>query len=269
MLECDEAAHTIASLCLDPVRAFLADKTRVLVVPHQSMWSVPLALVGAEPLALTHSVSYVPSLSTAAMLLTAPPHRHRVERFVGIADPDASLPGAKAEVENAAKHFYDRCLLTGAAVQRDRVLAYLRDADVIHFACHGGFFTDYPELSWLQLGADPGAIPLLLAEDLVQMALRARLVVLAACHAGNATVLPGAEYVGLPAAFLVAGAATTLAPLWEVDDQATSELMAAFYEELQANPPSAALWRAQLRARARPSTAHPYNWAAFQLYGLP
>jgi hypothetical protein len=30
-LECDEAAHTIASLCLDPVRGFLADKTRVLV----------------------------------------------------------------------------------------------------------------------------------------------------------------------------------------------------------------------------------------------
>jgi CHAT domain-containing protein len=99
--------------------------------------------------------------------------------------------------------------------------------------------------------------------------MRARLVVLAACHAGLSRALPENEYVGLPGAFLVSGARAVLGPLWQVDDRVTARFMTHFHAALPDAGPSGALHLAQQAIEADPTTAHPYYWAAFQLFGLP
>lgn len=63
------------------------------------------------------------------------------------------------------------------------------------------------------------------------------LVVLSACETaialGSST---GAELTTLASAFSAAGAPTLIASLWSVDDTATSELMATFYDSLRNKP---------------------------------
>jgi len=67
-------------------------------------------------------------------------------------------------------------------------------------------------------------------------------------------------------AFLIAGAARVLASLWPVDDATTVSFMAHFHRALSRGAsPAAALGRAQ--AEVMREHAHPFYWAAFQLYG--
>ena len=193
----------------------------------------------------------------------------RVPRFVGVSDPDGTLPHAGAEVSSAASRFYDSTVLAGDEIDLGTLAGYLFDADVVHLACHGGFFPDFPELSYLHVAGTGDERTLLWAQDVFRLHLQPRLLVLAACDAGTAVALEGNEYVGLPAAFLDIGTQTVIAPLWAIDDRSTASLMDAFYAEHAEIDPALALWCAQARLRDNPRTAHAYHWSAFQLYGLP
>jgi CHAT domain-containing protein len=104
--------------------------------------------------------------------------------------------------------------------------------------------------------------------------------VLSACQSGLSLALEGEEWLGLPRAFLKAGAARVLASLWDVDDQTTRDLMARFVrawwsDNSEGNrvkprgkrPPAEALRMAQTALLA--GNRHPYFWAGFQLVGAP
>lgn len=255
--------------CVDVVREVTANRRRVLIVPNEPLWGVPLGALGDRPLDTDHPVSYVPSLSVLHHLLTQSYRRRRVERFAGVGNPDGGLPYAEAELADAAGHFYDRTVQVGAGINVNSFLADLTEADIVHVASHGIVFNDYPDLSALHIAGTGQDRELLWASDVVQLNLRARVVVLAACHAGLSRALPGNEYAGLPGVFLVSGARSVLAPLWRVDDKVTAQFMAHFYRALPGSDPVQALRGAQLAVRADPVTAHPYYWAGFQLFGLP
>ncbi len=98
------------------------------------------------------------------------------------------------------------------------------------------------------------------------------LVVLSACETGLGKVEAGEGVFGLQRAFQVAGAKAVMASLWQVDDEATKELMVKFYEEWIVNGKSkrSALSSAQKYVRnhpKHPKCASPYYWAAFILLG--
>ncbi|MFE8963398.1 CHAT domain-containing protein [Streptomyces iakyrus] len=259
----------LVAACVDPVRKVVADRRRIVIVPSGALWSVPLAVLDPSPLAAGRAVSYVPSLSVLLAMLEQSRHRRRVERFVGIGDPDGSLPHAAAELVHAASGFYDRTVQSGPGIDVTTLLADLPEADVVHFACHGITFEGYPDLSALHMTGTGADRQLLWAPDLIRLRLRARLIVLAACHSGLSRALPGNEYAGLPGVLLASGAKAVIGPLWQVDDRVTAILMHHFYNGLRAFGPAAALHRAQQVVRSGPDTAHPYYWAAFQPFGLP
>lgn len=112
---------------------------------------------------------------------------------------------------------------------------------------------------------------LLYTSDDVVAALHADLVVLSACQSGLGSSRLSEGTIGLPRAFLGAGARTVLASLWSVNDEATALLMQRFYEYwldgASQRTKAQALWRAQNDVRADPRFAHPRYWAAFQLVG--
>jgi CHAT domain-containing protein len=64
---------------------------------------------------------------------------------------------------------------------------------------------------------------------------------------------------------LIAESHSIVSSLWKVDDQATGELMAGFYNALKKTGKLEALRQAQLSARKK--YPHPYYWASFQLTG--
>lgn len=264
------AVAWLATTIIGPVLDHVPDGGRLFLVPHGSLSQIPLGVLGPAKLSRTREVSYVPSLSLLARALTRSRLIRSLERFVGYGDPDGSLPHSRIEIEHAAGTFADSFVTVGEEVEYHMAMANLADADVAHLACHGMFFPDYPDFSALHLSGPAGSPVVLWYGELARYELNARLVVLAACHAGTGVTLFGSEYVGFPGAFLAAGARGVLAPLWAVSDESTKVLMRHFYRSLEHfASPAAALREAQQAMADDPATAHPYHWAGFQLFGAP
>jgi CHAT domain-containing protein len=144
----------------------------------------------------------------------------------------------------------------------------------VHLATHGLINSVHPEMSGLVLslvGPDGRPRPgFLSALDVLDLDLRADLVVLSACRTALGKEVRGEGLLGLTRAFMQAGAPRVVASYWRVDDAATAALMARFYRGLLGPAPlrpAAALRRAQLEMREQARWRHPYYWAAFALHG--
>jgi CHAT domain-containing protein len=94
------------------------------------------------------------------------------------------------------------------------------------------------------------------------------LVVLSACDTGLGRIANGDGVYGLRRALDIAGAESQVMSLWQVNDQATRDLMVDFYKRLISGEGRAASLRAvQLQLRGTRQYAHPYYWAAFVIAG--
>ena len=71
------------------------------------------------------------------------------------------------------------------------------------------------------------------AVEIFGLSIPADLVVLSACETARGKFYRGEGAVGLPRAFMHAGAPRVVASLWKVDDRATALLMKRFYEYLR------------------------------------
>lgn len=186
-----------------------------------------------------------------------------------------SLPGSRREALNIQKILgpsHTRLAL-GFDASRDAVLqGVLTQARVVHFATHGILDPQQPENSGLVLALfKPTGIAqdgYLRVSDIHGLKLSADLVVLSSCESALGKDLGSEGIIGLPHAFLHAGARRVIASLWKVDDDAAAALMSAFYNALKAgSSPAAALSQAQRKLRQNPRFQDPYFWAAFFLEG--
>jgi CHAT domain-containing protein len=143
----------------------------------------------------------------------------------------------------------------------------------LHFATHGLLDSERPALSALVLSlVDESGAPqdgFLRAHEIYNLNLPAELVVLSACQTGLGKEIKGEGLVGLTRGFMYAGAARVVVSLWNVNDKATSELMAKFYRKMlkDRQRPAAALRAAQVEMLRSPQWQSPYFWAAFTLQG--
>lgn len=114
----------------------------------------------------------------------------------------------------------------------------------------------------LESGPDDGILTAMEATGLDLWGTK--LVVLSACETGVGKVTNGDGVYGLRRALVIAGAESLVMSLWQVDDEATKELMVGYYARLGANKPrSSALRETQLEIAARKGYAHPFYWASF------
>jgi CHAT domain-containing protein len=143
----------------------------------------------------------------------------------------------------------------------------------VHFATHGVLDTERPGLSSLVFSMvdAQGRVQdgFLRANDIYNLKLPAELVVLSACQTGLGKDISGEGLVGLTRGFMYAGAARVMVSLWNVNDQATAELMTKFYQKMlkQQERPSAALRAAQVELGKQKRWQSPYYWAAFTMQG--
>ncbi|MCM3905978.1 MAG: CHAT domain-containing protein [Pyrinomonadaceae bacterium] len=143
----------------------------------------------------------------------------------------------------------------------------------VHFATHGVLDSERPGLSSLVLSTvDDQGKPqdgFLRANDIFNLKLPAELVVLSACQTGLGKEIKGEGLVGLTRGFMYAGAARVVVSLWNVNDKATADLMAKFYEKMlkEGARPAAALRAAQAEMWKQKQWRSPYYWAAFTMQG--
>ncbi|MCA1568080.1 MAG: CHAT domain-containing protein [Acidobacteria bacterium] len=145
---------------------------------------------------------------------------------------------------------------------------------VVHFATHGILNEKHPELSGLVLSLydregrfrEDGFLRL---SDIYSFSLPVDLVVLSACRTGLGKEVRGEGLIGLTRGFMYAGAPRVVASLWQVDDEATAQLMRLFYQKMFKEGMSAAeaLKAAQVSLSGEKRWNSPYYWAGFVLQG--
>jgi CHAT domain-containing protein/lipopolysaccharide biosynthesis regulator YciM len=151
--------------------------------------------------------------------------------------------------------------------------SFVSEYQIVHFATHGFFNSEHPELSGIVLSMvkpdgskTDGFMPL---QDICRLNLSAPLVVLSACETGLGKDIKGEGLMSLTRGFMYAGSQTVVTSLWKVDDRATAELMKDFYKSMLQTgmTPAAALRSAKQKIRQKPAWSAPYFWAGFVLQG--
>jgi CHAT domain-containing protein/tetratricopeptide (TPR) repeat protein len=144
---------------------------------------------------------------------------------------------------------------------------------IVHFATHGLLNSEHPELSGLVLSLlDEDGKPqdgFLRMSETFNLRLSADLVVLSACQTAIGKEIKGEGLIGLTRGFMYAGAERVAASLWQVDDQATAQLMQHFYRRMLKDGmrPAAALRAAQFEMSRSSRWSAPYYWAGFVIQG--
>jgi len=147
----------------------------------------------------------------------------------------------------------------------------MRNYRILHLATHGLADESTPGFSGLVLSlVTPDGRPAfgyLKTHDIANLDLRPELVVLSACDSGTGSNLSGEGVTGLAYAFLQGGAKEVVSTLWDIDDDATKDLMIKFYKEMYSAglDPAAALRQSQISMMQSPHRSAPYYWAGFEI----
>ena len=203
-----------------------------------------------------------------------------------------SLPGVRRELQALKSTVPDaQVSLNGRATERS-FRESVRSAGVLHMASHAFVNAASPLQNAILLrpgrarsggsggegtgppSANAGAVSpdgVLFLHELQGQQSRIPMVVLSGCNTASGTLRGGEGMEGLQYAFRAMGAQSTVSTLWPVADQASVELMEAFYQNLQdGHPKDVALRKAQLAfLNAHPQKSSPFFWAPPVLYGSP
>ncbi|MCC5632182.1 CHAT domain-containing protein [Nostoc sphaeroides] len=182
----------------------------------------------------------------------------------------SALPNVERELQAIKLQVETKVLLnqqfTSEALQKQMKSLPFK---VIHLATHGQFSSDVNKtfvLSWdKQIKVNELSDFLRTREE--NKPEPVELLVLSACETASGD---NRAALGLAGVAVRAGARSTLASLWNIDDQSTSILMSYFYQELAKIPnitKAEALRRAQLALLQNPSYQRPRFWAPYVLVG--
>jgi len=298
-----EEARVLDALVMAKVRASLGDTTTVFISPGGALNLIPFEALMDENdsyLVERYQFRYLTSgrdlmriaktpASTNPAVLIGNPTYGLPGTLVAQADTDnptrainfsqrifPALPGTQAEVDLIAP------LLPNAAVYTrinatEAVIKQQTEPSILHIATHGFFEpTNDTTNPLLQSGlilagaaaggqSGPEQDGILTALEVTGINLRGtQLVVLSACETGLGELSAGEGLYGLRRALVLAGAQSQVISLWKVSDDATQELMVAYYKRLRAGTPrDVALRETQLAFLRSPEYDHPYYWAAF------
>ena len=142
---------------------------------------------------------------------------------------------------------------------------------IIHFATHAQFSSNADDTYILDWDGriNVKGLNKLLQSTQINQRVPIELLVLSACQTASGDKRAA---LGLAGVAIRAGARSTLATLWSVEDRSTAELMGKFYSELKETKKNKtnriqALQKAQLSLLESKSYSHPHYWAPFVLVG--
>ncbi len=262
-------AHLLYDLLLKPAFSAVGEPKTLVMSPLGSLRYVPwAALHSGDHYVIEHMTLVVATALDREKFAEVSPRGSPDSSVLLFSDPDGTLPFSRAEASAIQAVFKTTEIFDGAAARISTLKQKLRvpGFDILHLATHGRLDQDTPEASHIVLAdgrLDYAEMPAL-------NPIKTRLIVLSACqtavHAGG----DGSEIYGLAYQLLRGPTHSVMASLWEVSDQATSELFTRFYTQLREGQTfHEALAVAQRGMIADPLLAHPALWAPFFLMGAP
>ena len=271
-------AHYLFQRLIEPVQPLCGAAETIYISASGPFASVPFgALIGNDGVWLADHVmiSYSPPMR-GAIPSNAPPVGLS-SKLIAVSFGDAAeslgetslppLPDVEGDSRSAALAFPRHMVLAGAAATLPALLPSLASADVFHFSGHA-IVTAADAALVLAPRASGDSDRLLWASRIQRTgAQHCRLVVLAACSTGRAPGEDADPSSVIAGAFLQSGVPEVIASRWDVDSSATSLLVRHLYKDLgSGSTPLAALALAARDLRRNPSFAHPYYWAAFEVF---
>ncbi|MBD2663670.1 hypothetical protein B6N60_01453 [Richelia sinica FACHB-800] len=267
-------AKQIYDLLIQPSEAELAKnqiKTLVFILDGL-MKNLPMAALydGQQYLVEKYSIAQTPGLQ---LLAPQPIQRQPLTMLIGgISEARqgfSALPGVNVEVKGINAEIPSKLLLNQTFTSTDiQNLIRTTPFPIVHLATHGQFSSKAQDtfiLTWDDR---------LNVKDLGQL-LQSRdqnsrtpieLLVLSACQTAKGDKRAP---LGLAGVAVRSGARSTLASLWPVDDESTSEFMVEFYTQLSKSKltKAEAVRMAQLKLLKQPKFKHPFYWSPFVLVG--
>ena len=274
----DNPFRTLYELTISPI-IDLIHGDELIVVPEGPLWLAPYAAFmdpNSRYLSESFRIRFIPSLLSLKLILDCPADYHAKSGALLVGDPcieevkpGQQLPSAKDEVDKIAKILHTTPL-TGKEATKNEVLKQLSNVALVHIAAHGRMETGEIALSPNPTRASEKPSDedfLLRMSDVLNIRLRARLVVLSCCHSGRGEI-KAEGVVGIARAFLGAGARSVLVSLWAIDDKATLEFMKYFYQHLaEGESASKSLNQAMKFMRESDEFSDVKYWAPFVLIG--
>lgn len=143
-------------------------------------------------------------------------------------------------------------------------------APIVHLATHGQFGSTPESILILTWNDRIGVNELenLLRNRQVRATQPIELIILSACETATGD---DRAVLGMPGMAACSGAIGTLATLWSVKDESTTQLIDEFYRQLADSSENInkaeALRKAQLALLNSPDFNHPFYWSPFVLVG--
>ena len=280
----NNSLQTLYNVVIGPI-AELIQGDELIIVPDGPLCLVPFAaLLDPESKYLYESwkLRVIPSLTSLKMITDCRADYHADSGSLLVGDPYVQdvvnqkgdiifeqLPHAREEVEMIGR-ILKTAPLTGKEATKEEVRRRLGSVALVHIAAHGSVETG-------EIALAPNATRkyqrpkmedfLLTITDVLNIRLRAKLVVLSCCHSGRGKI-KAEGVVGIARAFLGAGARSVLVSLWAIDDKATLEFMRNFYQALvSGRRASDALNQAMKCMRESKQFNREKYWAPFVLIG--
>lgn len=282
----DEAAALLATaageLFQDPelLQTLLEQgKDHLCIVPHGPLHYYPFHLMDfhGAPLADKWKVSVLPNLDLLVAGGSEPSlrtHRDPTVAAIGLSYAnDATNPFHKAPLKNAAPEVEAIAALFGVPpildpdATEEALEREMRRARYIHLAVHGERNIEAAAFHCLYLAPGEKSDGMLCAHEVLRWDLRGiDLITLSACDSGLGRFDEGDNLRGLPASFLLAGAATVIGTLWEVGDEASRFFFTELYTRLK-DPQSKLDAFAAAQAKTREKFPRYADWGGFYLAG--
>ncbi len=267
-------AQQVYQWIIGPVEAELAASgvKTLAFVPDGAFRNIPLSALydGKQYLVEKYSIAIAPGLQ----LVDPKPLAQRQLKVLAFGLTEGRqgftpLPNVEVELESITAEVESQVRLnetfTNSNFKQD---VHASAFPVVHLATHGQFSSSAQNtfiLTWDDRIRANDFNELLRTQQ-ENRKLPIELLVLSACQtaAGDDRAA-----LGLAGIAVRAGARSTLASLWFVDDQATSLLMSQFYQELinAQQTKAESLRRAQVKILHNQAFSHPYFWSAFVLVG--
>ncbi len=257
---------------LEPAAGQLRGKTTIVISPDGFLWQLPFQALEPEPeryLMQDRAVFYTPSLSVLHEMQKLHPTRRPAHPRLLAVDA-AQLPEARREV-GGLRQMYGAGrsqVFSGSEADQISIRREAPNYDVVHVAAHGVFEDRNPMNSYLVLAkAGKPEAGVLEARDMMDLNLRADMVVLSGCETGRGKAGNAEGLIGMSWALFIAGSPSTVASQWKVESDSTTRLMLGFHRNLQRSTKARALQQAALEVMKRPEYRHPFYWSGFVLMG--
>lgn len=272
--EAKSISQQVYNWLIKPAATDLAQtKIRTLVfVLDGSLRNIPMAALydGKQYLIQKYGIALTPGLQ----LVNPKPLQEQKLRAIaaGLSQPlhgFAPLPNVKRELEEIHSEIPSNILLnnqfTSKALQNQ---INSQPFSVVHLATHGQFSSN-AEKTFIVAWDKPINVKEL--NNLVRTRDTTRpealeLLVLSACETAAGD---NRAALGIAGVAIRAGARSTIASLWNLNDESTTQLMSQFYQELgnKALTKAEALRHAQLSLLQNPKYQRPMFWAPYILLG--